>query len=170
MAEESRRGNKICARDVFEAYFLKHHLEDLKNILEMEDEELHYSVYIKLLRIFDNFVGHGGNLETSPLLKMIFQKEFLPRSKQALSHIDYENLGSLKRHLGLISLSNFTEKSWISNFKNLAAGRPMSVLSSEARTNTIGYTEYIGQNMAVCVYVMSGIIQMFIVPSQMSGM
>lgn len=37
-----------CFLDVFEAYFLKHHREDLTEILEeKEDVEMHYPVFVK---------------------------------------------------------------------------------------------------------------------------
>ncbi|MPC98003.1 DNA helicase MCM9 [Portunus trituberculatus] len=55
----------FCLVDVFESFFLKHHREDLMEILEEEqDVEQHYPVFVKCVRVEVDRIENriGGNL------------------------------------------------------------------------------------------------------------
>nr|XP_045624120.1 DNA helicase MCM9-like [Procambarus clarkii] len=64
-ADESVFRKTIRAKDVFEAYFLKHHQDDILKVLAAEDG--HYCVVVNFLTLFEEHVEVAESLLSSPM-------------------------------------------------------------------------------------------------------
>ncbi|XP_063846582.1 DNA helicase MCM9-like [Scylla paramamosain] len=89
---------KIRARDVFESYFLKHHRQDLTEILEeQQDVEQHYPVFVNFLTMFEEHTEVAESLLTAPA-------KLLPVLDLALFRAATKLLGELKESCDKLSM------------------------------------------------------------------
>ncbi|XP_045125419.1 DNA helicase MCM9-like isoform X2 [Portunus trituberculatus] len=89
---------KIRARDVFESFFLKHHREDLMEILEEEqDVEQHYPVFVNFLTMFEEHTEVAESLLTAPA-------KLLPVLDLSLFRAATKLLGELKESCSKLSM------------------------------------------------------------------
>ncbi|XP_063610994.1 DNA helicase MCM9-like [Penaeus indicus] len=95
--EGNNTRKKIRAKDVFEAFYLKYHRDDLLNILESEDEDEHYPLTVNFLTLFEEHVEVAESLLASPIkLLPVLNAALVAASSKLLSE-----LGSEKNHLTL---------------------------------------------------------------------
>ncbi|XP_042857902.1 DNA helicase MCM9-like [Penaeus japonicus] len=148
--EMSGEGNntrkKIKAKDVFEAYYLKHHRDDLLTILESEDEDEHYPVIVNFLTLFEEHVEVAESLLASPIkLLPVLNAALIAAASRLLCELGSEK-GDLtlktKLHARITGLPTCPELYRHAVPRTSDIGRLLCVAGTVVRTTTAKMLEY----------------------------